>query len=125
MFDRPKPTVGCSANRRRISRAYSTRVVVYCYLMCYINCVVGHIFQREIQEGRLKTYHTAPCTVQKHRRIELKTLTTTDKSLKLLVFTIYIYIYIYATLNEGITMCLDTYYDINIVRQHNCFYYTR
>ena len=28
-------------------------------------------------------------------------------------------------LNEGITMCLDTYYDINSVRQHNCFYYTR
>jgi len=26
-------------------------------------------------------------------------------------------------LNEGNTKCLDTYYDINIVRQHNCFYY--
>ena len=28
-------------------------------------------------------------------------------------------------LNEGITMLLDTYYDNNSVRQHNCFYYTR
>ena len=28
-------------------------------------------------------------------------------------------------LNGGIMMCLDTYYDINSVRQHNCFYYTR
>jgi len=28
-------------------------------------------------------------------------------------------------LSEGITMCLDTYYDTNSVRQHNCFYYTR
>ena len=28
-------------------------------------------------------------------------------------------------LNEGITKCLDTYYNINIVHQQNCFYYTR
>jgi len=28
-------------------------------------------------------------------------------------------------LNGGITMCLDTYYDINSVRHHNCFNYTR
>ena len=28
-------------------------------------------------------------------------------------------------LNEGITKCLDTYCNINILRQHNCFYYTR
>jgi len=28
-------------------------------------------------------------------------------------------------LNEGIMKCLDTYYNINIVRQHKCFYYTR
>ena len=26
-----------------------------------------------------------------------------------------------ANLNEGITQCLDTYYKINIVHQHNCF----
>jgi len=30
----------------------------------------------------------------------------------------------FMNLNKGITMCLDTYYDINSVRQHNCFYYT-
>ena len=24
--------------------------------------------------------------------------------------------------NEGITMCLDTYCDINSASQHNCFY---
>ena len=28
-------------------------------------------------------------------------------------------------LNEGITKCLDTFYNINVVRRHNCFYYTR
>ena len=28
-------------------------------------------------------------------------------------------------LNGGVTVCLDTYCDINSVRQHKCFYYTR
>ena len=27
--------------------------------------------------------------------------------------------------NEGIMKCLDMYYDINSVCQHNCIYYTR
>ena len=31
----------------------------------------------------------------------------------------------YACLNGGITMCLDTYYDINSVRHHNCFIITQ
>ena len=29
-----------------------------------------------------------------------------------------------ANLNEGIAKCFDTYYNIKIVRQHDCFYYT-
>jgi len=28
-------------------------------------------------------------------------------------------------LNGGITMCLDTYFDVNSVRQHSGFYYIR
>jgi len=31
----------------------------------------------------------------------------------------------YRDLNGGITMCFDTYYDINSVRQHNCFIITQ
>jgi len=33
--------------------------------------------------------------------------------------------FFFFNLNGGITMCLDTYYDIIIVRQHNCLHYTR